>query len=122
MLRRSFLQGFAALVAAPAVVKAESLMPILVWRPTFTHHHGPYGDHLCCRKSDLIGVDLASLGLPPGRDLNMHSNEVWYWSYDRFPLASLPRDKVRIPQRRLLELELSNRSSWLAQADPAPFL
>lgn len=31
--RRSFFAGLAAAIAAPAVVKAESLMPVKVWRP-----------------------------------------------------------------------------------------
>ena len=31
--RRAFLKGLVALIAAPAIVKAESLMPISVWRP-----------------------------------------------------------------------------------------
>ena len=94
--RRTFLTGLVGLIAAPAVVRAEALMPICVWRPSFTHHHGPWGDFLRCRKDDLIGVDLASLGLPRGRDLNSGSDEIWCWSYRSFPLASLPRDKVRI--------------------------
>ena len=32
--RRRFLTGLATLIAAPAVVKADALMPIKVWRPT----------------------------------------------------------------------------------------
>jgi hypothetical protein len=31
--RRKFLQGLVGLIAAPAVVKAEALMPIKVWAP-----------------------------------------------------------------------------------------
>jgi hypothetical protein len=31
--RRAFLKGLVALIVAPAIVKAESLMPISVWRP-----------------------------------------------------------------------------------------
>jgi hypothetical protein len=31
--RGAFLKGLVALIAAPAIVKAESLMPISVWRP-----------------------------------------------------------------------------------------
>jgi hypothetical protein len=33
--RRSFLTGLVGLIAAPAVVKAEALMPIAVWKPNF---------------------------------------------------------------------------------------
>jgi hypothetical protein len=38
--RRHFLKGLAALVAAPAVVKAEILMPIKVWRPPLEWREG----------------------------------------------------------------------------------
>jgi hypothetical protein len=31
--RRGFLAGLGSLLAAPAVVRAEALMPIKVWRP-----------------------------------------------------------------------------------------
>ena len=66
--RRSFLTGLVSLIAAPAVVRAEALMPIVVWRPTFHHARVDGTTHLhlvACEKSDLLGVDLASLGLPP---------------------------------------------------------
>jgi len=33
--RRSFFTGLAAAIAAPAVVKAESLMPVKVWQPSW---------------------------------------------------------------------------------------
>jgi hypothetical protein len=33
--RRAFLEGLISLFAAPAIVKVESLMPVVVWRPTF---------------------------------------------------------------------------------------
>jgi hypothetical protein len=33
--RRSCLKGLIGLIAAPAVVRAESRMPIVVWRPIF---------------------------------------------------------------------------------------
>jgi hypothetical protein len=38
--RRNFLKGLAALIAAPAVVKAEILMPIKVWRPPLEWREG----------------------------------------------------------------------------------
>ena len=74
--RRNFLIGIASLIAAPAVVRAEALMPILVWRPTFwsTRNIGmePF---LSCRADDLVGVDLGSLGLPkPERSLAHQAN------------------------------------------------
>jgi hypothetical protein len=97
--RRRFLTGLASLITAPAVVRAEALVPILAWRPSF-HHALVDGINLhllACEKSDLLGVDLASLGLPP---------PLLYWKYDQFPLEGLPRDKVRIPHWQRLELGL----------------
>lgn len=38
--RRSFFTGLAAAIAAPAVVKAESLMPVKVWRPDVWRVYG----------------------------------------------------------------------------------
>jgi hypothetical protein len=111
--RRSFLIGLASLITAPAVVRAEALMPICVWRPTFDlrggHHNAPLLIH--CRKDDLIGVDLASLGLPAPIDDKggfgpKTNGPDCYWRYDRFPLASLPRDKVHIPLPLRLALGL----------------
>ena len=66
--RRRFLIGLASLITAPAVVRAEAQMPILAWRPSFHHalvDGSPALHLLACEKSDLLGVDLASLGLPP---------------------------------------------------------
>ena len=60
--RRGFLAGLGSLLAAPAVVRAEALVPIVPWGPTFWCMHG--GGMLACRDDDLVGVDLASLGLP----------------------------------------------------------
>jgi hypothetical protein len=104
--RRTFLTGLLGLIAAPAVVKAEALMPIVVWKPTFwrcgNSHGMPY--LLACKTSDLIGVDLASLGLPPPPVVV--SSQTSYWGYRQFPLESLPRDKVRIPLWQRLELGL----------------
>jgi hypothetical protein len=108
--RRNFLKGLVSLIAAPAVVRAEALMPIVAWKPTFGYisHGGGMGSWVTCKKSDLLGVDLASLGLPPGHDWGGRS-DTWYWRPDRVPLASLPRDKVRFPPWLQQELELSAR-------------
>ena len=38
--RRSFLAGLGSLLAAPAVVKAENLMPIVVWRSPVVRREG----------------------------------------------------------------------------------
>jgi hypothetical protein len=116
--RRGFLKGLVGLIAAPAVVKAESLMPIVVWRPTFHHARvdGITDLHLlACEKSDLLGVDLASLGLPPPIPW-MESKYEYYWSYDQFPLTSLPKDKIRIP--RWQQAELDHLAELAAQQPP----
>jgi len=56
MNRRFFLAG---LIAAPAIIKLDMLMPIKVWRPVghFTRNGG-FGQFIAFRTSDLIGVDL----------------------------------------------------------------
>ena len=41
--RRAFLKGLLSLFAAPAIVKVESLMPVVVWRPTFRRMGGTLG-------------------------------------------------------------------------------
>jgi hypothetical protein len=84
MLRRQFLTGLASLIAAPAVVRAGSLMPIVVWKPAFGFilHGGGMGAWVTCRKSELIGVDL---GLPPGLDWGGKS-DTWYWKPRQAPL------------------------------------
>jgi hypothetical protein len=51
------------------------------------------GPWFSCRKDDLLGVDLTSLGLPPPYQW-LKSSDSYYWPHRRFPLASLPRDKV----------------------------
>ena len=108
--RRSFLIGLAGLIAAPAVVRAEALMPIRVWRPSFHRARidapgpGPYRYLLVGEKSDLIGVDLASLGLPPPQFPGDESRYECYWRYEQFPLESLPQDKVHIPHWQRIEL------------------
>ncbi len=116
--RRSFLKGMIGLITAPAVVKAEALMPIAVWRPTFHHARVGINLHLlACEKSDLLGVDLASLGLPPPIPW-MESRCECYWKYDQFPLRTLPKDKIRIPRWQQAELD------YLAElaASPPPDL
>ena len=67
LTRRRFIAWLVSLIAAPAVVKAESLMPIAVWKPTFHHARvdGITPFTFSPAKRDLLGVDLASLGLPP---------------------------------------------------------
>jgi hypothetical protein len=57
--RRNFLIGIASLITAPAVVRAESLMPIRVWRPRgyFSRNAG-IGQFIGFRTGDLLGVDL----------------------------------------------------------------
>jgi hypothetical protein len=103
--RRNFLIGVASLIVSPAVVRAETLMPIRVWRPTFYRcgntHGWPY--MLTGYARELDGFDLNTLGLPaPSRTINGKDN--WVWLYDKFPLESLPRNRVHIPlwqQRKL---------------------
>ena len=87
--RRNFLIGIVSLIAAPAVVRADALMPIRVWRPTFGFilHGGGMGSWVTCKKSELIGVDLASLGLlSPGYDLNGPSRLHLYWRPEQAPI------------------------------------
>jgi hypothetical protein len=114
--RRGFLKGLVGLIAAPAVVKAETLMPILVWRPTFWVERIysepgtlPY-EYLVCRRDDLNGIDPKSLGL-----WNPHSfspYDEWHWDHRHHPLVSLPRHKVRIQQQRV-EAYTSQYRGWL---------
>jgi hypothetical protein len=113
--RRAFLKGLLALVAAPAVVRAESLMPIVAWRPTFWYSHGGGMNFLACSKADLDGVDLATLGLPPGWDGGSKSNWMQLWGYGSHPLGSLPRDKVRVHdwQRQLRDIEAARIAAGL---------
>ena len=116
--RRGFLTGLVSLIAAPAVVRAEALMPIVVWRPTFHHARvdgSPALHLLACEKSDLLGVDLASLGLPPPIPW-MESKCECYWRYDQFPLISLRKDKIRIP--RWQQAELDHLAELAAQQPP----
>jgi hypothetical protein len=82
-------------------------MPICVWKPTFGYSSGGggMGPWYTCQKSDLIGVDLDSLGLRLGHDWNGQSDR-WYWRPGSFPLATLPLDKVRLPPQRLRAREL----------------
>ena len=71
--RRGFLVGLASLLAAPAVVKAEVLMPVKVWRPTLQKIWRPnflrtraFGQDLfVCSVEKLIGCeDWAHVELP----------------------------------------------------------
>jgi hypothetical protein len=94
--RRNFLIGIASLIAAPAVVRAEALMPIVVWRPTFwqTRNVG-MGPFLSCSADELIGIDLRSLGLPKPRTFSGAPGQP-FWSYWLHPLESLPQNRIRI--------------------------
>ena len=94
--RRNFLTGIASLIAAPAVVKADTLMPILVWRPTFWHTGDVgMGPFLSCRADEVIGVDLRSLGLPKPGTFSGSPGQL-FWSYWLHPLESLPQNRIRI--------------------------
>jgi hypothetical protein len=111
--RRSFLTGLVSLIAAPAVVRAEALMPIVVWRPSFWLCHGAISKAtlFTCDKDDFFGASPESLGLPPPYDWDSGDDESslsydwglnpayqWYWS--------CPRDIERIPRWLRLELGL----------------
>jgi hypothetical protein len=94
--RRNFLVGIASLIVAPAVVRAEALMPIVVWRPTFWHtRNGGMGPFLSCRADELIGVDLRSLGLSKPGTFPSSPGQL-FWSYWLHPLESLPQNRIRI--------------------------
>ena len=97
MHRRNFLISVASLIVAPAVVRAQALMPIVVWRPTFwqTRNVG-MGPFLCCRADELIGVNLSSLGLPKPGTFSGSPGQL-FWSYAQHPLESLPPNRIRIP-------------------------
>jgi hypothetical protein len=119
MPRRRFLAGLASLIGAPAIVRPQALMPICVWRPSFHRARidaptPPYRYLLVADKNDLLGVDLASLGLPPPQFPLDDSKYEYYWRYDQFPLEGLPRDKIRIPRWQQAELELSGSASCAA--------
>jgi hypothetical protein len=96
------------------VVRAENLMPILPWCPTFWYAHVGGFNVLACSKDELIGVDLAALGLPPGPP-RLCSGWVHIWSYWSHPLGSLPRNKVRVPdyQRQLRDIEAARIAAGL---------
>jgi hypothetical protein len=94
--RRNFLTGIASLIVAPAVVRAEALMPIVVWRPTFWHTRNVgMGPFLSCRADELIGIDLRSLGLPKPVTFSGSPGQL-FWSYWLHPLESLPQNRIRI--------------------------
>jgi hypothetical protein len=109
--RRRFLTGLMGLITAPAVIRAETLMPIKVWHPSFHRARidaptSPYRYLLVGEKSDLIDVNLAALGLSPPQFPLDDSKYEYYWRYEQFPLDALPRNKVHIPNWQRLELGL----------------
>ena len=55
--RRGFLIGLASLLAAPAVVRAEALMPIKVWRPPLIWRDGL----IACNGVELAVADFPDL-------------------------------------------------------------
>jgi hypothetical protein len=57
MSRRGFLAGLGSLLAAPAVVRAESLMPIKVWRPPLIWRDGL----IACNGVELAVADFPDL-------------------------------------------------------------
>jgi hypothetical protein len=114
-----FLAGMMGLITTPAIVRAEALMPIKVWMPTFwrcgNSHGMPY--LLACKTSDLIGVDLASLGLPPPAPFSSLTS---CWGYRQFPLEALPQDKIRIPLWQRTEIEAYRSSGRPDPWKPVP--
>ena len=95
------------LIVAPAVVQAEALMPIIVWRPTFWQPRNVgMGPVLSCRADELIGVDLRSLGLPKPSTFSGSPGQL-FWPYGLHPLESLPQSRIRIASfRETLRLQL----------------
>jgi hypothetical protein len=100
--RRIFIKGLVGLVAAPVVIRTATLMPIVVWKPTFwveKIHWAPGTlphEYLVCRRDDLLGVNLQSLGLWARSD---RSSDTWRWEHRHHPLSSLPQHRVRIAQQ-----------------------
>jgi hypothetical protein len=115
--RRGFLAGLGSLLAMPAVVRAESLMPIVplrpTFRPTFWCMHGGGMNFLACRTNDLVGVDLASLGLPSPGWSPSGSSWVRLWSYGSHPLGSLPREAVLEGYRQMRDREAARIAAGL---------
>jgi hypothetical protein len=118
--RRNFLFGLASLIVARTVVRAEALMPIVVWRPTFwsTRNVG-MGPFLGCRADDLIGVDLRSLGLSKPGTFSGSPGQL-FWPYAQHPLETLPQNRIRIapgPRAAALAAAATNhRIGGLARA------
>jgi hypothetical protein len=77
--------------------------------------HGGGMNLLACDRDDLVGVDLASLGLPRPWDPKI-SNQSAFWCYWSHPLGSLPRDKVRIEdyQRGMRDIEAARIAAGLS--------
>jgi hypothetical protein len=112
--RRAFLKGLLSLFAAPAIVKVESLMPVVVWRPTFRRIGGAQGwpYFLATPWAEVEGVDFSSLGLPEPYRKRDH---FWArWSYKSHPLSSLRLNRVRtLPwQADILARELAGEPIW----------
>ena len=126
--RQNFLTGIASLIVAPAVVRAEALMPIVVWRPTFWHTRNVgMGPFLSCRADELIGVDLESLGLPKPGVFSGSPGQL-FWSYAQHPLESLPQNRISIPlvqRNAALAAASTNHRIWgfaltTTRASPLP--
>ena len=112
--RRTFLKGLVGLVAAPAVVKADSLMRIAVWRPTFWAETirsapdvRPY-EYLVCRRDDLLGVDPKSLGLWSPHSFS--PKDLWHWDHHHDPIDELPQNRVIIGPA--VELMTEQHAKW----------
>jgi hypothetical protein len=92
--RRGFLVGLASLLAAPAVVRAEALMPIKVWRPPLRWRDGyivlngaelkisefpdlfdAFGHHYGGRGSTFR---LPTSGGPPGHETLSSVDAAWH--------------------------------------------
>ena len=59
--RRAFLRGLVGLIAAPAVVKADILMPIKVWPPIIWRKGRFNWDMLVCNGAELRVADFPEL-------------------------------------------------------------
>jgi hypothetical protein len=103
--RRAFLKGLIGLIAAPAIVRATSIMPVKPidervyildpwdmgepWKPLFWRTGG---DHsipplIGCSRADVERINLADFGLPSPNGL-LSSSEKCYWNARQFPLEA----------------------------------